>query len=186
MDATFASAKKGASPSARPSVARGPRSSLSPLVTVFLSPSSVESASPAECRLVEAVLAGCFLDELPERLIGDKAYDSDALDEQMERIRHRDDLAQPANRKNKTQDGRHCAATAAAGKSNGSSPGCRTTAGWSRDGNTTSKTSSASSNSPASSCSSGIYEMASRVAPQMFCENRARKPQLPFRLRRSR
>ena len=26
---------------------------------------SVESASPAECRLVEAVLAGCFLDELP-------------------------------------------------------------------------------------------------------------------------
>ena len=44
---------------------------------------SVESASPAECRLVEAVLAVCFLDELPERLIGDKAYDSDALDEQM-------------------------------------------------------------------------------------------------------
>jgi len=32
---------------------------------------------------MEAVQAGCFLDELPERLIGDKAYDSDALDEQM-------------------------------------------------------------------------------------------------------
>lgn len=26
---------------------------------------SVESASPSECRLVEAVLTGCFLDELP-------------------------------------------------------------------------------------------------------------------------
>lgn len=39
VDATFASAKKGASPSARPSVARARRSSLSPLVTVFLSPS---------------------------------------------------------------------------------------------------------------------------------------------------
>jgi transposase len=38
VDATFASAKKGASRSARPSVARGRRSSLSPLVTVFLSP----------------------------------------------------------------------------------------------------------------------------------------------------
>jgi transposase len=38
VDATFASAKKGASPSVRPSGARGPRSSLSPLVTVFLSP----------------------------------------------------------------------------------------------------------------------------------------------------
>jgi transposase len=38
VDATFASAKKEASQSARPSGARGPRSSLSPLVTVFLSP----------------------------------------------------------------------------------------------------------------------------------------------------
>ncbi|MHB1938883.1 MAG: transposase [Acidobacteriaceae bacterium] len=38
VDATFASAKKGASPSAPPAVARAPRSSLSPLITVFLSP----------------------------------------------------------------------------------------------------------------------------------------------------
>ena len=38
VDATFASAKKGASRSARPSAARAPRLSLSPLVTVFLSP----------------------------------------------------------------------------------------------------------------------------------------------------
>jgi hypothetical protein len=40
----------------------------------------VQSASPAECQLVEEVLAGSFLDELPARLIGDKAYDSDPLD----------------------------------------------------------------------------------------------------------
>ena len=39
VDATFASAKKGASPSVPPGAARVPRSSLSPLVTVFLSPS---------------------------------------------------------------------------------------------------------------------------------------------------
>ena len=38
VDATFASAKKGALPLARPSAAKAPRSSLSPLVTVFLSP----------------------------------------------------------------------------------------------------------------------------------------------------
>jgi transposase len=38
VDATFASAKKGALPSVQPSVARAQRSSLSPLVTVFLSP----------------------------------------------------------------------------------------------------------------------------------------------------
>jgi hypothetical protein len=37
-DATFASAKKGASPPVPPAAARAPRSSLSPLVTVFLSP----------------------------------------------------------------------------------------------------------------------------------------------------
>ncbi len=37
---------------------------------------SVDSASPAECQLVEYVLAGSFLDDLPIRLIGDKAYDS--------------------------------------------------------------------------------------------------------------
>jgi len=38
VDATFASAKKGALPSVPRAAARAPRSSLSPLVTVFLSP----------------------------------------------------------------------------------------------------------------------------------------------------
>ena len=38
VDATFASAKKGASQSAPRGAARAPRSSLSPLATVFLSP----------------------------------------------------------------------------------------------------------------------------------------------------
>jgi hypothetical protein len=33
---------------------------------------------------VEEVLAGSFLDELPALLIGDKAYDSDALDQKLE------------------------------------------------------------------------------------------------------
>ena len=77
MDATFASAKKGASPSAPPAAARARRSSLSPLRNSLPLAVSVQSASPAECQLVEEVLAGSFLDELPARLIGDKAYDSD-------------------------------------------------------------------------------------------------------------
>jgi transposase len=107
VDATFASAQKGALPLVLPSVARAPRSSLSPLVTVFLPLAvSVESASPAECRLVEAVLAGCFLDELPERLIGDKAYDSDALDQQMSEYGIEMISPNRSNRKHKTQDGR--------------------------------------------------------------------------------
>lgn len=41
---------------------------------------SVESASPHESQLVAGVLGHSFLDTLPERLIGDKAYDSDRLD----------------------------------------------------------------------------------------------------------
>src|SRR5579883_658332 len=40
---------------------------------------SIESASPHETQLVEGVLGHSFLDTLPARLIGDKAYDSDRL-----------------------------------------------------------------------------------------------------------
>src|SRR5450631_293398 len=40
----------------------------------------IESASPHESQLVEGVLGHSFLDTLPARLIGDKAYDSDRLD----------------------------------------------------------------------------------------------------------
>jgi len=46
---------------------------------------TVDSASPHETKLVEETLAGSFLDELPARLIGDRAYDSDPLDRRLER-----------------------------------------------------------------------------------------------------
>jgi transposase len=56
---------------------------------------------------VEAVLAGCFLDQLPQRLIGDKAYDSAALDRQMDKEYGIEMIApNRRNRKQKTQDGR--------------------------------------------------------------------------------
>src|SRR5271167_3648584 len=67
---------------------------------------SVQSASPAECQLVEEVLAGSFLDELPARLIGDKAYDSDRLDEQLEEAYGIELIAPNRGRRSKTQDGR--------------------------------------------------------------------------------
>ncbi len=38
------------------------------------------SASPHEVTLVDAVIAARFVEPVPERLIGDKAYDSDPLD----------------------------------------------------------------------------------------------------------
>jgi transposase len=43
----------------------------------------VASASPAESTLVEPTLASCFPTALPQRLIGDKADDSDPLDAEL-------------------------------------------------------------------------------------------------------
>jgi len=39
-----------------------------------------ESASPAEVKLVAQTLEQRFIADVPERLVGDKAYDSDGLD----------------------------------------------------------------------------------------------------------
>ena len=66
----------------------------------------MQSASPAECQLVEEVLAGSFLDELPARLIGDKAYDSDALDQQLADQYDIELIAPNRQRRSQTQDGR--------------------------------------------------------------------------------
>jgi transposase len=66
------------------------------------------SASPHEVTLVREVLAAGFLEERPERLIGERAYDSDPLDaglaeEGIEMIApHRRNRKKPK----KTQDGR--------------------------------------------------------------------------------
>jgi transposase len=55
---------------------------------------------------VEDVLAGSFLDELPERLIGDKAYDSDKLDEKLAEEYGIEMIAPNRRKRSKTQDGR--------------------------------------------------------------------------------
>ena len=67
----------------------------------------VAAASPHEVTLVEATLAARFVHQLPGRLIGDKAYDSDPLDEQLRRqgieliAPHKSNRVKPS-----TQDGR--------------------------------------------------------------------------------
>lgn len=67
----------------------------------------VASASPHEVTLVGQTLAACFVDDRPQRLIGDRAYDSDPLDvtlkeEGIEMIApHRENRRAPV-----TQDGR--------------------------------------------------------------------------------
>jgi len=67
-----------------------------------------DSASPHEVTLVDATLDACFLDNLPARVVGDKAYDSDSLDRRLNEERgvemiapHRGNRRKPA-----TQDGR--------------------------------------------------------------------------------
>ena len=68
---------------------------------------SVESASPHKSQLVEGVLGQSFLDLLPERLIGDRAYDSDRLDQDLA-DRYGVEMIAPhrGQRRKPTQDGR--------------------------------------------------------------------------------
>ena len=67
----------------------------------------VASASPFETTLVDATLDDRFLADLPGRLIGDKAYDSDPLDQHLLET-YGIELIAPhrSNRVNLTQDGR--------------------------------------------------------------------------------
>ena len=68
---------------------------------------SATSASPHEVRLVESTLEARFLPEFPQRLIGDRAYDSDPLDTRLQALGveliapHRRNRSKP-----QTQDGR--------------------------------------------------------------------------------
>jgi len=67
----------------------------------------IESASPHEVTLVERTLDERFVDEQPQRLIGDKAYDSDVLDQRLLAERGIEMIApHRKNRRQTTQDGR--------------------------------------------------------------------------------
>jgi transposase len=68
----------------------------------------VASASPHETKLVELTIQRRFLAQTPQRLIGDRAYDSDPLDAQI-RKRFRVQMIAPHNTqrtRTATQDGR--------------------------------------------------------------------------------
>ncbi|WP_080507618.1 hypothetical protein [Bryobacter aggregatus] len=64
---------------------------------------AVDSTSLAGCQLVEDVLAGSFLNEVPKRLIGNKAYNSNKLDET---LAEEYGIEMIAPNRGKTQDGR--------------------------------------------------------------------------------
>jgi transposase len=66
------------------------------------------SASPHEITLVDTTLDACFLENVPDNLIGDRAYDSDQLDYRLAKERGIKMIApHKGNRiKTATQDGR--------------------------------------------------------------------------------
>ncbi len=66
------------------------------------------SASPHEVTLVEKTLDACFLENVPEKVIGDRAYHSDKLDERLAEERGVELIAPHKNNrvKSATQDGR--------------------------------------------------------------------------------
>ena len=80
------------------------------LTDAFGLPIAVEatSASPHEVTLVDDTLDGCFLKVVPDKIIGDRAYDSDKLDEHLAKERGVEMIApHKVNRiKAATQDGR--------------------------------------------------------------------------------
>ena len=66
----------------------------------------IASASPHEVTLAEETIDRCFLPFAPERLIGDRAYDSDALDARLWEERGIELIAPNRAQRAKTQDGR--------------------------------------------------------------------------------
>ena len=68
----------------------------------------VESASPHELKLVEATIDSGFTEYAPDKLIGDKAYDSDKLDQELSDDRGIELIAPHKKnpKKPRTQDGR--------------------------------------------------------------------------------
>ncbi|WP_229776039.1 IS5 family transposase [Deinococcus ruber] len=106
IDGTFSAAKKGARMFGPTKKGKGTKIMI--MVDANGTPLAVhtDSASPAEVKLVQDTLDASFGFDFPERLIGDKAYDSDGLDADLTEIGIEMIAPHRKNRKRKTQDGR--------------------------------------------------------------------------------
>jgi transposase len=89
---------------------RGKGTKIMGLADAFGLPIAIDatSASPHEIKLVDTTLDACFIENLPDKIIGDRAYDSDKLDEQLAGERGVEMIAphKGNRRKATTQDGR--------------------------------------------------------------------------------
>ena len=104
IDGSFAPAKRGGACGGK--TKRGKGSKIMAIADRQGRPVAVlvESATPHEVTLVHATLGERFVSQLPARLIGDNAYESDRLDAEL--ARHGVELIAPHRRKQRTQDGR--------------------------------------------------------------------------------
>ena len=168
VDGTFSPAKRGGSGVGK--TKRGKGSKIMVLGDAAALPIAVGagSASPAEVRLLKPLAQDCVLDDLPACVVADKAYDSDALREEMA---DQGVLLLSPHRSNRKapvwNDGVACGATPRDGRSSDSSRGSTTSGASSCAGSSSWRTSSPSSSWPAASSSSDIFEMASRQSKHM-------------------
>jgi transposase len=90
---------------------KGKGTKIMGLTDAFGLPIAVDATSdqPHEIKLVDQTLDACFLEHVPEKVIGDKAYDSDALDQKLANERgvdliapHKGNRKQPATQDSRT------------------------------------------------------------------------------------
>ena len=108
IDATFAGAKKGAVQLVQHAAAKGPRSWQLRSAMVFLSPWGLQALRHMKLASSQPPSSSASRRRAPQRMIGDRAYDSDPLDEQLQQ-QHGIELIAPHKvnrRKPNTQDGR--------------------------------------------------------------------------------
>jgi transposase len=108
IDGTFCKAKGGGDGIGPTKAGKGVK--IMVLVDAMGLPVAVTtgSASPHESKLVQGLFEFMLSHEWPERIVGDKAYDSDALDDELDEVGVELIAPHRANRKpeNVTQDGR--------------------------------------------------------------------------------
>lgn len=108
VDATFSKARGGGDGIGCTKVGKGVK--IMVLIDARGLPVAVDTApaNRAECQLVQQMFDFMLPTQVPERIIGDKAYDSDALDAQIEELGSEMIAPHRRNRlpENKTQDGR--------------------------------------------------------------------------------
>lgn len=108
VDATFSKARGGGDGIGCTKVGKGVK--IMVLIDALGLPVAVDTApaNRAECHLVQQMFDFMLPAEVPERIIGDKAYDSDALDAEVAELGSEMIAPHRKNRlpENKTQDGR--------------------------------------------------------------------------------